>query len=266
MVTSQESLCTLNTAITRRYGLIGKRLDHSFSPSYFAEKFKREGILNASYERLEFANVEALGTWISRSRENVDSFEGLNVTFPYKKTIIPHLTKLTPAAEAVGAVNAIRRVSGHPEEWEGHNTDVEGFLKSVKPFLRSSHERALVLGDGGAAAAIRFALEGLGISVTLVTRKASSHGFVNYADISAEAMPFFKLIVHCTPVGTYPDVEACVTLPWEGIGPDHLLVDLVYNPEETAFIKQGKRQGAETMNGKDMLFAQAEASWCWWNE
>lgn len=265
MVARQEASCTLNFAYSHRYGLIGEQLNHSFSPAYFADKFKKEGLENVSYERLEFPTIEALGAWISK-KENATEFKGLNVTIPYKKTIIPFLKQLTAEAKAIGAVNAIRPLKDQPGQWEGHNTDVHGFLKSLKPFLRSSHERALVLGDGGAAAAVRFALEGLGIQVTTVTRKHTSHPFVLYDDISTEAMPFFKLIVHCTPLGTYPDVNASVNLPWDGIGPDHLLVDLVYNPEVTAFMKHGQRRGAETLNGKDMLFAQADAAWTWWNE
>ena len=166
-------------------------------------------------------------------------------------------------AKAIGAVNAIKPLADGT--WMGHNTDAVGFLNSIRPFLRSDHERALIIGNGGAAKAVRFELLELGVAVAHVTRQEVSWPSVRFEGLSPEAVGHHKLIVQCTPVGTYPDLDACVPFPWTGITPQHLVVDLVYNPAETQFLKNARAMGAEAMNGKDMLHAQADAAWRWWH-
>jgi shikimate dehydrogenase len=181
---------------------------------------------------------------------------------PYKESILPFLSSLTPEAQAIGAVNAIK--PSDDGTWMGHNTDAVGFLNSIRPFLRSDHERALVIGNGGAAKAVRYGLNTLGIQVAHVTRRELSGSSVRFEDLSPEAVGHHKLVVQCTPVGTYPDVDNCVPFPWSGMTPQHLVVDLVYNPAETKFLREARSRGAESMNGKDMLYAQADADWRWW--
>lgn len=245
-----------------RFGVLGKSLVHSDSPALFAERFKKEGILEASYERFERENLNEFKEWLDEQGSAEIPLKGLNVTIPYKQQIIPYLSELTAEAKAVGAVNAIKPTSGG---WIGHNTDVEGFLKPLRPFLKSSHERALILGDGGAAAAVRFGLQSLGIDVLHVTRKPIEWHAVRYAELTPEGIQHYKLIVQCTPVGTYPNIDDCLPIPWEGIGAEHLIVDLIYNPPLSAFLKKALKAGATQLNGKEMLKAQAEAAWKWWN-
>lgn len=245
-----------------RFGVLGKSLAHSESPALFAERFKKEGIHDVSYERFEQEDLTNFSAWLDEQRSAKIPLRGLNVTIPYKQQIISHLSELTTEAKAVGAVNAIKPTSSG---WMGHNTDVEGFLKPLRPFLKPIHERALILGDGGAAAAVRFGLQSLGIDVLHVTRKPIAWPAVRYAELTPEGIQHYKLIVQCTPVGTYPNINDCVPIPWEGIGAEHLIVDLIYNPPLSAFLKKAVEAGATQLNGKEMLKAQAEAAWKWWN-
>lgn len=248
--------------IQRRYGVLGRSLAHSHSPALFADRFRAWGITDASYSRFELPAVDGIGMWLDAEAQQEPGLRGLNVTFPYKQAILPFLTELTPTAEAIGAVNAIKPTAAG---WIGHNTDSEGFMKSLRPFLRSSHERALILGNGGAAAAVRHGLQGIGVDPVHVTRTPVEWRALRYDALHADFVKHCKLVVHCTPVGTYPDTEACIEFPFEGLTPEHLVVDLVYNPTETTFLRKAKESGAETMNGKAMLIAQAEAAWTWWN-
>jgi len=247
----------------QRFGLLGRTLSHSHSPALFAERFKREGLDNASYSLFELDEIEKFPQWLSQLQESKGNLSGLNVTVPYKESILPYLSSLTKEAKAIGAVNAIKPLADGT--WMGHNTDAVGFLNSIRPFLRSDHERALIIGNGGAAKAVRFGLLELGVAVAHVTRQEVSWPSVRFEGLSPEAVGHHKLIVQCTPVGTYPDLDACVPFPWSGITPQHLVVDLVYNPAETQFLKNARAMGAEAMNGKDMLHAQADAAWRWWH-
>ena len=249
-------------SITRRFGVLGQSLAHSQSPALFADRFSAWGINDASYERFERANLEGFGEWLQTEAEASPALMGLNVTIPYKQPIIPLLQDLTPTARAIGAVNAIKPGANG---WVGHNTDAEGFMKSLRPFLTAAHDRALILGNGGAAAAVRFGLQSLGIDVVHVTRLPIEWEAMRYDTLNAAYLRHCKLVVQCTPVGTYPNTEACIDLPWDGLTPEHLAVDLVYNPAQTAFLKRAEAAGAKTMNGKAMLIAQAEAAWEWWN-
>ena len=245
-----------------RFGLLGKSLAHSHSPALFAEKFKRAGLDSARYSLFELDEIGKFSDWITTLQEQHGPLSGLNVTVPYKESILPFLSSLTPEAQAIGAVNAIKPCDDGT--WMGHNTDAVGFLNSIRPFLRSDHERALVIGNGGAAKAVRYGLNTLGIQVAHVTRRELSGSSVRFEDLSPEAVGHHKLVVQCTPVGTYPDVDNCVPFPWSGMTTQHLVVDLVYNPAETKFLREARSRGAESMNGKDMLYAQADAAWRWW--
>lgn len=250
-------------SVCRRFGVLGRSLVHSHSPALFADRFRAWGISDASYERFERPNLDGFEHWLEEAAQATPPLRGLNVTIPFKQAILPYLTDLSPAAQAIGAVNAIKPANGG---WTGHNTDAEGFMKSLRPFLRSSHDRALILGNGGAAAAVRYGLQSLGIEVFHVTRKPIEWTAMRYDVLNAAFLNHCRLVVQCTPIGTYPDVDAYLEIPFAGLTSDHLVVDLVYNPAQTAFLTRAAAAGAETMNGKPMLIAQAEAAWKWWNE
>jgi shikimate dehydrogenase len=240
-----------------RFGLIGRTLSHSFSKTYFEKKFKILD-LDHSYTNFEIDTVEDLKKIIS---ENED-LRGLNVTIPYKETIIPFLDELSPEAKEIGAVNCINIVD---QKLTGYNTDAYGFSQSIKPFLDTNHERALVLGTGGASKAVAYALKKTGVDVYFVSSSAkkNDHTFL-YSEINEVVMNAFKLIVNTTPLGMYPDVNECPPLPYHLFTPKHLAYDLVYNPEQTRFLKQAKEHGALIVNGLSMLQLQAEKSWEIW--
>lgn len=238
-----------------KFGLIGKTLGHSFSQRYFTEKFAREGI-QARYDNYEMPSADRVVELIASTPELV----GLNVTIPYKKDVIPLLSSLDADAEAIGAVNVIRI-----RDMKGFNTDVIGFRESIRPLLREHHTRALVLGTGGASLAVNYSLHQLGIEPMSVSR-SSREGMVTYADLDEALFREYTVIVNCTPLGTFPNVDECADIPYHLLTPDHLLFDLVYNPEETLFLRKGREQGAVTKNGYEMLLRQAEAAWKIWNE
>ncbi|RYY99137.1 MAG: shikimate dehydrogenase [Chitinophagaceae bacterium] len=242
----------------RRFGLLGQTLKHSFSKAYFTEKFRREGRTDHVYENFELDTVRAFPALLERYPD----LAGLNVTIPYKREILPYLHSLDPAAEAIGACNTIRFRDGR---LGGFNTDFTGFRDSLRPLLGPSHTQALVLGTGGASAAIRYALGALGIGASSVSRSRAT-GIISYDDLDASTVEAHTLIVNTTPLGTWPDVDAFPPIPYEAIGPQHLLFDVVYNPEVSAFLRKGQERGAQIKNGYDMLVLQAEAAWKIWNE
>ena len=234
------------------YGIIGYPLHHSFSAKYFSEKFEREGI-EAEYS-LYPIGMEDLRLKIEDLFHRLD---GMNVTMPYKQTIIPYLDRLDETAEAVGAVNVVhKRV--------GYNTDCIGFMESIKPLLRDSDRKALVLGTGGASKAVCYGLKQLGIAPTLVSRTPKD-GMIGYSDLTEGLMAEHTIIVNCTPLGMVPDTESYPPIPYELISAQHLLFDCIYNPEETVFLRKGRAQGAKTQNGIEMLYGQAKAAWKIWN-
>lgn len=236
----------------RHYGIIGYPLHHSFSAKYFSEKFEREGI-EAEYS-LYPIGMEDLRLKIEDLFHRLD---GMNVTMPYKQTIIPYLDRLDETAEAVGAVNVVhKRV--------GYNTDCIGFMESIKPLLRDSDRKALVLGTGGASKAVCYGLKQLGIAPTLVSRTPKD-GMIGYSDLTEGLMAEHTIIVNCTPLGMVPDTESYPPIPYELISAQHLLFDCIYNPEETVFLRKGRAQGAKTQNGIEMLYGQAKAAWKIWN-
>ena len=240
----------------KAYGLIGKSLKHSFSKAYFEKKFQSLGI-DASYSNFEIADIQQVRDLIGKDA----SILGLNVTIPYKQTIIPFLDELDADAQAIGAVNTIRIRNG---KWKGFNTDYYGFMTSLKPFLENVHNRALILGSGGASLAIQHGLRLLDIPFHVVSREKAK-GDLSYEDLNENVVKACKLIINTSPVGMYPDAESFPEIPYKYITSDHLVYDLVYNPEESKFLQLAKERGALTMNGLDMLKHQAEKAWKIWN-
>lgn len=240
----------------RKYGLIGKSLDHSFSKKYFTDKFERLAI-NALYENCEIPRIEDVKALFEMN------FQGFNVTIPYKEAIIPFLDGISPEAELVGAVNTIR-IEGNKRI--GYNTDVFGFKQMIKPFFKSHHERAMILGTGGASKSVRFVLEQLGVNVIHISRTETNHQTFLNEDINDNMIKFHGIIVNTTPIGTFPDINHCPNIPYEFLSERHLAIDLIYNPEETLFLKKAKEQGAWTLNGRTMLHQQAEEAWKIWNK
>ena len=240
-----------------KYGIIGYPLGHSFSRGFFTEKFARESI-DAQYLNFEIPDVAMLSDVL---RDNPE-LRGLNVTLPHKQAVIPLLDEMSEEAMEIGAVNVIRVRNG---KLKGFNSDIIGFTNSIKPLLQPHHKKALVLGTGGASKAIRVGLNRLGIEWTYVSRSPRD-GMVTYEDITAETLQEYTVIVNCSPVGMFPKVDAAPAIPYELLSPQHLLFDCVYNPEETLFMKKGRKQGATVKNGLEMLHLQAAASWNFWNE
>jgi shikimate dehydrogenase len=245
--------------MSREFGLIGRTLTHSFSPTYFQRKFEHLGLDDCTYEAFELADIRELAALLAAHPQ----LRGLNVTIPYKEQIIPYLDELAPSAGRVGAVNTVQ--FGPEGRLIGHNTDYVGFRESLRRFypLRGEQAAALVLGTGGAAKAVEVALRELDIRHWLVSRDPLSRG-LTYADLTPALLAEHTLIVNTTPLGTYPQVEACPPIPYELLTPRHYLFDLVYNPGETEFMRRGKAQGAHTQNGFEMLCLQAEAAWTIW--
>lgn len=243
-----------------KYGLIGYPLGHSFSIGYFNEKFQNECI-DATYENFEIPSIENLTEILDSNPE----LKGLNVTIPYKEKVISYLDSISPEARAIGAVNVIKvNHKGNKTELKGYNSDVIGFTQSIEPLLERYHKKALVLGTGGASKAIIFSLKSLGIE-TLTVSRYERHGCVRYEDITPEMIKEYNVIVNCTPCGMYPLTDDCPNLPYEAMDSHTLLYDLIYNPDETLFLKKGKAQGATVKNGLEMLLLQAFASWNFWN-
>ena len=240
-----------------RYGIIGFPLGHSFSRAFFTEKFQKEHI-DAEYVNFEIPSVHLLPE-IVRSNPHL---RGLNVTLPYKEAVIPMLDSMSDEAREIGAVNVIQVREGR---LKGFNSDIIGFMGSLRPLLKPWHQHALVLGTGGASRAIRVGLERVGLDWTYVSRTAAE-GRLTYSALTPEVMEHFQVIVNCSPVGMFPKVDACPDIPYHLLSPRHLLYDLVYNPEETLFLKRGAQQGATIKNGLEMLHLQALASWEFWNE
>ncbi|MBR6174458.1 MAG: shikimate dehydrogenase [Bacteroidales bacterium] len=242
----------------REFGLIGKTLKHSFSQKYFEEKFRREQITDASYSLFELTDIKQLTEFIRQRSQLV----GFNVTIPYKQQIIPYLDELSEEAAAVNAVNTvvIERVGGQILT-KGYNTDIIGFRESLREV--DLPKQALVLGTGGAAAAVTYVLENLGCRCTAISRDPQRG--LPYSALNADIIRQHKFIVNCTPLGTYPNINEKPDIPYEGLSGEHFLYDLVYNPSETALLKEGILRGAKVQNGLQMLHAQAEASWRIWN-
>jgi len=245
-----------------KYGLIGFPLGHSFSISYFNQKFTDEGI-DAVYENFEIPTIDALPEVLDSN----PNLRGLNVTIPYKEKVLQFLDSTSPEARAIGAVNVIRIThEGKDIKLKGYNSDVIGFTQSIEPMLdKKWHKKALILGTGGASKAIDYGLRNLGLETVFVSRY-EKEGTIQYKDITPEVIKEYNVIINCTPVGMYPQTEVCPPLPYEAMDAHTILYDLIYNPDETLFMKCGQQYGAQTKNGLEMLLLQAFASWEFWHE
>jgi len=246
----------------KKFGLIGFPLAHSFSKKYYDAKIERQQISGVGYDLYPIPDI----TDFPRLVEKDTQLMGINVTIPYKIAVMDYLDQLSPEAKAIAAVNCIRidRKDSDKPLLTGYNTDVYGFTESLKPLLQSHHHAALILGNGGAAKAVSFALGRLGIPHTIVSRSARK-GQLTYAQLDAAVIGIHPLIINSTPLGTYPDVMNCPDIPYGLLDDRHLLYDLVYNPPETEFLKRGKARGAVAKNGLEMLELQAERNWEVWN-
>ncbi|MCH2021641.1 MAG: shikimate dehydrogenase [Saprospiraceae bacterium] len=244
----------------KQYGLIGKQIQHSFSPSFFAKKFKNEGITDSEYHLFPLEKISDFNALIDQH----PTLKGLNVTIPYKTEILPYLDKISPQAASIGAVNTIKFAGGLVH---GFNTDVYGFQYSLASQLSKYqyNSTALILGAGGASKAVVYALNQMGINYKIVSRKKTQDR-LTYSELKHEIVKRNLIIINTTPLGMYPEINSCPNLPYEAIGSDHLLFDLVYNPTQTRFMKNGIERGAKVVNGIEMLYLQAEKSWEIWQE
>ncbi len=251
-------------------GLIGYPLSHSFSKKYFTQKFENEGLTHDwKYELFPIESIQQLPDLL----RGYPNLIGLNVTIPYKEDVMFWLDELDETAETIGAVNCIKIDNG---KLKGYNTDYYGFQKSllglISPLLSqmgsldggNSNIKALILGTGGSAKAVAYALKELKIPYQYVSRHKSAHG-LTYTDLNETTMASHQLIVNCTPLGMSPNTEGYPSIPYECLGNQHFMYDLIYNPEETTFLKRGKEQGAKVKSGLDMLYFQAEKGWEIWN-
>ena len=243
-----------------KYGLIGYPLGHSFSISYFNEKFENEHI-DAQYVNYEIPSIDKLPEILASTPD----LQGLNVTIPYKEKVISYLDSLSPEARAIGAVNVIKvEHKGTKSILRGYNSDVIGFTQSIEPMLEPIHKKALVLGTGGASKAIAYGLKSLGLEVQFVSRTQKADA-ITYRQVDADTIREHNVIVNCTPCGMYPNVDTCPDLPYDAMDTHTILYDLIYNPDETLFMKLGAQHGATTKNGLEMLLLQAFASWNFWH-
>lgn len=239
----------------KTYGLIGHPLSHSFSRSYFTKKFQDQGI-EAAYVNFDLDDPGKIKAVLDRT-----DISGLNVTIPYKRIVLALLDEIDEDASAIGAVNTIAFKNGRTI---GYNTDVIGFRNAIKPFLNSKHHRALVLGSGGASLAVIAVLNELGVEHMVVSREPKDMQ-IGYDQLTEQVVANHPFIINTTPVGMHPHINGLPDMDYNGVGKDHFLYDLIYNPEETRFMCEGKARGAAVSNGHDMLVQQAEASWRIWN-
>ena len=242
-----------------KYGLIGKNIGYSFSKRYFTDKFETEKRSNSSYANFDLSDITEIENVVAETLY----LKGLNVTIPYKESVFPFLDKVDKKALAIGAVNTIRITKKN--KLKGYNTDYYGFKKAIKPYLKLHHKKALILGTGGASKAVAYALHQLGISFKFVSRNPKPDQF-SYEDLDSEIIAAFHLIINCTPIGTFPDIEAFPPLPYSLFTENHLAFDLIYNPAETSFLRKAKEFNATTINGYKMLVFQAEKAWEIWNK
>jgi shikimate dehydrogenase len=248
----------------KTYGLIGYRLGYSFSKGFFQKKFETEGLNDREYLNFELDRIDDFPDIFKQN----DQIAGLNCTIPYKQAIIPFLDEVDEQAAEVGAVNTIRiSRSNNQIKLKGYNTDCYGFEHSILPMLKDKHRKALILGTGGASKAIKYVLNQKNIEyISATTKDQLGDSELSYHQIDEPILKEHLIIINATPLGTYPNVDNCPAIPYEFLTPDHILYDLVYNPEETMFMKKGKAKGAATKNGLEMLHLQAEKAWEIWNE
>ncbi|MEE4196080.1 MAG: shikimate dehydrogenase [Bacteroidales bacterium] len=245
------------------FGLIGKKLDHSFSPQYFRKKFINENIKDADYQLFPLNQLEDFRLLLQDNPE----IAGLNVTIPYKTDIIPWLDELSPAARAIGAVNTIKfKFLTNGLQLSGYNTDYLGFAESLKPHLKAWHTKALILGTGGSSKAVIYALKQMKLDCQMVSREPKNKDHLDYSMLSGDLIADYKVIINTTPVGMYPDVEQKPRIDYSSLTQQHILFDLIYNPGKTNFLLEGEKRGCRIINGLEMLKIQADYSWKIWND
>jgi shikimate dehydrogenase len=243
------------------FGLIGYPLGHSFSEKFFTEKFQKENI-HACYKLFPIENIQLFHEILEKN----PTIEGLNVTIPYKEQIVPYLDELDKTAAEIGAVNVIKiKKDVNQVKLIGYNSDIIGFEQSIRPLLTEHHKKALILGTGGASKGVAYVLKKLNIDYTFVSRNKNVDCFT-YEELNKEIINSHTLIVNCSPIGTYPNTQVCPNIPYEGLSKQHLLYDLIYNPEKTLFLKKGEMEGATIKNGLEMLHKQAISAWEIWNQ
>ncbi|MBN1951975.1 MAG: shikimate dehydrogenase [Bacteroidales bacterium] len=246
----------------KTFGLIGYPLGHSFSQKYFTEKFKREGLADHCYENFPLEHIGLLSELLERQADIC----GLNVTIPYKQQVIPFLDEVDEQALEIGAVNTIRITGkGNERKLKGFNTDVFGFERPLLKVLTKEHTSALVLGTGGASKAVAYILSRHGLTVKFVSRRPVNETILSYEQVSPELVRASKVIVNCSPLGMHPNTDSCPDIPYEALTSEHILYDLIYNPEKTLFLKKGEEKKASLLNGLPMLYIQAEEAWKIWN-
>ncbi|WP_316798818.1 shikimate dehydrogenase [Pedobacter frigidisoli] len=246
----------------KTYGLIGYPLSHSFSKKYFTEKFLNERIADHRYELFPIEDIKALPDLLNAN----PTLCGINVTIPHKVNVLCYLNEVDEAADQIGAVNCISIKSFDGENYlKGYNTDAYGFEESLKPLLAPHHQKALVFGDGGAAKAVKYVLEKLGIAYQVVVRKATP-GAILYSEITPEILASHKLLINTTPLGMSPNIDTYPEIDYSLMDSNYLAYDLVYNPLGTAFLAKAAAQGAQIKNGLEMLYQQAEKAWAIWNK
>jgi shikimate dehydrogenase len=242
------------------FGLLGKNISYSFSRGYFTEKFEKLNLTKYTYVNFDIQKIQDFPAII----DNKQNLGGINVTIPYKEEVIPFLDKLDETAKIIGAVNTIKFTKRG--DLKGYNSDVVGFENSIKPLLQNHHKKALILGTGGASKAIAYALNKNNIKFKFVSRNPEGKKEISYDSLTQETLQKYTVIINCTPLGTFPAIEKCPDIPYQFITEQHLLFDLIYNPEVSTFLSKGKEKGAIIKNGFEMLQLQAEESWRIWND
>jgi len=242
------------------YGLIGKNISYSFSRGYFTEKFKNLHLNGCTYENFDLDRIEEFKSLVVPKLAEIG---GMNVTIPYKEAIMAYLDEIDPEAERIGAVNTIKILDNG--RLKGFNTDVYGFETSLRPMLTGEGNAALILGTGGASKAVAYVLNKLGINYKFVSRNTDGTQLLSYSEIDEGIMNTHLIIINCTPLGTFPEIKEKPNLPYKFLTKEHLLFDLIYNPERTAFLSEGEKRGAKIVNGREMLEKQADRSWQIWN-
>lgn len=243
----------------KKFGLLGKNISYSFSKKYFTDKFEKINFSHYSYTNFDIETIEQFSEILATKK----NLKGLNVTTPYKESILPFLSRTSKTAAVIGAVNTIKiKKDG---SLKGYNTDFYGFKKALKPLLEKHHKSALILGTGGASKAVAYALKKLNIEYDFVSRNPSEYEF-SYTELTEEVFEDYQIIVNTTPIGTFPNIDDCPPIPYDYFTKKHIAFDLIYNPEETKFLTLAKAKGAQIKNGYDMLIFQAERAWEIWNK
>jgi len=241
----------------KTYGLVGKSISYSFSEKYFTEKFKKNKIQNCTYKNFDLNNIKNI---VSILKEN--DLKGLNITIPYKEQVLSYLDEIEDNAKLIGAINTIK--INKDKTLTGYNTDFIGFINTLRPHINSNCKKALILGTGGASKAIEYGLKKLNIESKKISRNKKK-GDLTYLEIDSDLIKEYQIIINTTPLGTYPDIENYPDIPYKYLTKKHICYDLIYNPDETTFLRKSKKKGAITINGLRMLEIQAEESWKIWN-